>query len=848
MTLPLSALSPVVWSRHQPPVRQPATLERPAVVQILDDAVDQHPVTVVTAPSGFGKTTAVSAWAESSPRLVAWLTIGPLEADEVDDGIVAALESVLPPDRVPDLNPFGTAAAPAPIDLRRRLEAALSGVLEPFVLVIDDAQRAEASLESGLLAALIADTPPFLRLVLVGTTALETRIPRFVLSHPDAVVGAEVLAFDAREVADLAIEMTSAADAVAVHTDTAGWPIAVRLALLSGSKRSPGAARTGGLMREYVRDVILSALDPELARFVVDATVCSELSPRLAAELTGRPDAARLLEQCRRLGLFLDRHDGPSGVEYRWHALFARHCRELLAEEDPARLAQLQRHAARLLAEARPLDAVTQYLEVDDGPAAAAVIESEWVRLVMGSAAGAVDRACLALPPSLTDSPTIQLVRACAREVLGEHKAARELFERAEAAASDDESAQRTLNVARLFFVGDRASTAAAIATVRDQLLEGEMSARERAAIAFLLGWTELVQRAHPEQVVETLEGALRKAEAVGDRSLARRARECLAYALAWAGEFRTVRPLLEALADEDPEESSWMAYIGGSGGVAAGLVALWAYDLPRAEQEFRRVIAFGGGRRTFSDMARILLSATAAASGDARLCRRAALELQFLPRIETHGIAWPRYRQLAVALLEEGVGHRERALQLARGLADETTMPLLAVLVAGVMRRAGAHTEALQLLRRLTPYAAIPYVRVATLATNALVHWTSGRGEPAHELCEEALALAEPEDIRLIFSESDSELRELLSAHVAWGTHHEEFVLSCLRPGAGDAGMAALSERERDVFEQLRTTLTTIEIAERLGVSVNTVKTHQRSIYRKLGVTSRREALRQYT
>jgi LuxR family maltose regulon positive regulatory protein len=64
----------------------------------------------------------------------------------------------------------------------------------------------------------------------------------------------------------------------------------------------------------------------------------------------------------------------------------------------------------------------------------------------------------------------------------------------------------------------------------------------------------------------------------------------------------------------------------------------------------------------------------------------------------------------------------------------------------------------------------------------------------------------------------------------------------------SASSALAVLSERERDVFEQLRTTLTTIEIAERLGVSVNTVKTHQRSIYRKLGVTSRREALRRYT
>ena len=133
MTLPLSALSPVVWSRHQPPVRQPATLERPALVRILDDVVDQHPVTVVTAPSGFGKTTTVSAWAESSPRLVAWLSIGPLEAAEVDEGIVAALESVLPPDRVRNVDSFGVATPRQPPEVRARLEAVLSGVLEPFV-------------------------------------------------------------------------------------------------------------------------------------------------------------------------------------------------------------------------------------------------------------------------------------------------------------------------------------------------------------------------------------------------------------------------------------------------------------------------------------------------------------------------------------------------------------------------------------------------------------------------------------------------------------------------------------------------------------------------------------------
>ena len=53
------------------------------------------------------------------------------------------------------------------------------------------------------------------------------------------------------------------------------------------------------------------------------------------------------------------------------------------------------------------------------------------------------------------------------------------------------------------------------------------------------------------------------------------------------------------------------------------------------------------------------------------------------------------------------------------------------------------------------------------------------------------------------------------------------------------------LSKREQEVFGFLRTTMTAEEIAATLFVSVNTVRTHQRSIYRKLGVSTRRDAIR---
>jgi LuxR family maltose regulon positive regulatory protein len=849
MTLPAAALSSPAWTRHNPPTRQPSTLERAALVAQLEDIVARHPITLVTAPSGFGKTTLVTVWADQTPQIVAWLALDPLEARSVDGAIVAALESVLPHDRITTFT-LESESETESLDRRRRLEEILEATAEPVVLVIDDAQRANASLESGLLGSLLASAPRSLKVVLVGTTALELRMPRFILSNPDAVVGAEVLAFDAPEVHELAAEMASSADAAAVHVDTAGWPIAVRLALLA-KRTSRGSApqRTAGLMHEYVRDVVLSGLDPDLARFVIEAAVCDELTPRLAAELTGRTDAGAMLEKCRRLGLFLDRHDGPAGPQYRWHSLFARHCRELLAEEEASRLAELRGRAATLLAEARPLDAIALYFELDDAEAAAHVLLDSWVGLIVGNSAAAVDRVCMSLPASIAERPAIQLIRACARDVLGEHRSARELYESVRATASVDEAHAIVAELASLFFIDDREQVAAALASVRARLASMRVgSPSEHAAITFVVGWTEMRSRLNPERTIETLEAAAREAQAIGDRALTRRSLEFLAYGLSWGGRIAASRSLLESLADEEPDVSSWVSYVGGSGAVASGMIAYWAHDLVRAEQEFRRVIAFSSTRSTFADLARVLLAATAAATGDSRQCRRAALELQFLPPAEVQGIAWPIFRQVVVALLEEAVGHPERALQIARSLADEPSMPVVAVLVAGIMRRAGAYADALKVLRQQKAYMGVSYVRAALLITSALAHWTSGRQDAAHELCEEAIALGERETIRLPFTEGDPELRALLSAHIPLGTQHEEFLLSCLRPGATSSALGLLSERERDVFEQLRTTLTTIEIAERLGVSVNTVKTHQRSIYRKLGVTSRREALRQYT
>jgi LuxR family maltose regulon positive regulatory protein len=91
----------------------------------------------------------------------------------------------------------------------------------------------------------------------------------------------------------------------------------------------------------------------------------------------------------------------------------------------------------------------------------------------------------------------------------------------------------------------------------------------------------------------------------------------------------------------------------------------------------------------------------------------------------------------------------------------------------------------------------------------------------------------------------------DLLGAHLTWGTKHEAFIGARLSSLAGHddtrrtAAYWELTEREREILLYLRSPMTAADVAAALFVSVNTVKTHQRAIYRKLGVTGRRDAVR---
>jgi LuxR family transcriptional regulator, maltose regulon positive regulatory protein len=138
----------------------------------------------------------------------------------------------------------------------------------------------------------------------------------------------------------------------------------------------------------------------------------------------------------------------------------------------------------------------------------------------------------------------------------------------------------------------------------------------------------------------------------------------------------------------------------------------------------------------------------------------------------------------------------------------------------------------------------------IGLLAAEA-AHRTGNAHRAARSL-ERVLALAEPEGFRRVFTRGGSPVRAMLARQLDAGTAYWSWVHELLCGGSGPTAgdcepvslVEPLSERERTVLRYLQGTLSNLEIAADLSVSVNTIKSHVRSIYRKLAVARRREAV----
>ncbi|WP_441961618.1 LuxR C-terminal-related transcriptional regulator [Mycolicibacterium houstonense] len=852
-----SGMQPVPWFLATTPSSNPDMLLRRTILDRLAEDLAGKRAVLVAAPSGFGKTVAVSQWAaehrRDRPGSVAWLTLTDRIGDRTDvlRGVLTAL--------------LNTAREVADSSLGQSLSAVFEStsydesvdvlrVMEPprnVTVVIDDFQLARSVWPDADVVALVENGPQWLRFVLVTTDPVSAAWARLRIHDKVAVIGTDELAFthdDVRTLVGLTDTSLTAEDIDRVLAATGGWPAAVRLVLVGGDG-APSFA-DGVDLTDYIATAVLARMRPDLADFALKVTVCARVDAHLARVLTDRPDSAELLDDCVTAGLFLERIGTRESAVYQWHSMFVTHCQEILRRRHPGEWKRLNRLAAVELGQKYPLEAIEHAIRAEDR-LGHDVVADHWLELLLQSRSAALDLACLRLCEAFGENPETLMIRSGCRAVAGDAVTAALLFERAGAISQSVATTGRLefiADVTQLLISDDREVMATAAGRVEAALTNRDVvSPRIYACALFVLGWADSRTRRSPTRGSDLLEAAVHECTALGLPEVAHRARQNLAFALAHAGELgRAERALQLVVASDESTPELWLSHDGdGIDRFTAGWIQFWRGEMDSAKEHFIAADAAAGVG--YPDTARMFLAFTASTLHDADVLNIAEAAVARMPDADTHGVPWVSYRAASRARLAEARGDQQLALEIAAAVVGSDHLPMVSAVLSGMCRRLGAPDLADRLAHQALEPQVPGNVAAYALHTLALLAWMRGDAVVAHQRMEQVITVAGPERVRYQFADNpDPAGKELLAAHLSCTSRPdfvEEALLACEHDRAGTR-VADLTPREREILAFLRTAMTMQEIADKMSISVNTLKTHQRSIYRKLGAANRRQAI----
>ena len=865
---------PILTSKITVPEVPEWAVLRPRITGLIAEGTRWCPLTVVTGPPGAGKTMAVALWAAAQTGPVAWVGL-----DDFDNRpgmfwsyVVAALRrSGVTAPRAMHLVP-----QPRAVDegFLLRLTAALANQDPAVTLVLDDVHMLREPEALKELDFVLRNAGAGLRIVV--TSRMDPLLPlhRYRVAGQLAEIRASDLAFSAAEASLLLAERCGAlpADALdALIQRTEGWAAGLRLAAMSLDGHPDPGQFVKELMVEdsalisYLVDEVLNVAPPAVREVLLCTSILEHVKADAAVDLTGDPRAGGILAALMRTNAFVQ----PIGSGwYRYHTLFAEMLRLKLRLEHPDRVAVLHQRAARWYERKGMLtDAVRQATRAGDWPLAAGMVVDD---LAIGQLIGLRDGQDLVtefarMPsgPAWT-SPAPYLVSAAIAVAAGQHDSCATALNAAEPLLAGLPAAQQVAGrlaaeVIRLTSCL-RTGDLTAAAPVADQ---AELMLRQ-AAGAKLDRHPEVAQHVRSGRAaVELWSGRPGEAARILEAGLAAEAAAGREYELAdWAGPLA----LAEALAGRlsRAAELAGQALPGGMRRQPgrhphpAPLVALAWVHLERNELHQARGALMQADASLGASPDRLTGAvAYLVAAGGALAEGRATVAAQIAARARS-GWSAPVWLDQQLTLAESRAWAAAGDVQAAVAAAERAgPSSEAAAALAYAWAVAGDGESASRALAPVLADGTLPdRVRLQALLVDARIGYARGDAAHGRRSLASALRLAEREQLRLPLLTERSWLGPVLQRDPELADSHRRL----LEPALGTGLLAApapardqepvliiepLTEREREVLVHVSGMLNTAEVASEMYISVNTVKTHLRNIYRKLAAAHRNEAVR---
>lgn len=342
-------------AKIQPPRPRAALVERQALERALGQALQQHKLTLLLAPAGYGKTAALTRQIRLLPPAwaLAWVS-----ADDDDPlqrflaCLTAALEPFDLPWRVaPEALATLALAERGLGDVASELVNALAAAEVPRgLIVVDDLHRISDPQVFELLQRVLERWPERWGLVLASRTEPPLPLARLRAAGELAEFGQRQLRFSPPEVDALLALNGQAAEPERIRgllQRTHGWAAGLRLSLATGAAPAArgGASATQRHLFDYLASEVFEDMPAALQRFLLRCSVLPELSAERCAPLCGDPQAALLLDEVERRGLFVSVLD-TEPLTLRLHDLFRDFLEDRLQRLHPDELPGLLRLAA----------------------------------------------------------------------------------------------------------------------------------------------------------------------------------------------------------------------------------------------------------------------------------------------------------------------------------------------------------------------------------------------------------------------------------------------------------------------------------------------------------------------
>jgi ATP/maltotriose-dependent transcriptional regulator MalT len=811
---------------------------------------------IVTGPAGSGKTVAVRDWLTGVDGPTAWL---PLAARHTDpevflDAVLSALESLVPGliDAVQRDDPDDYAADLAIVRAAEHLASA-----GRVTLVLDDLHVIDRSPTAGLLARLVEAAPANLRVVICSRSDPPIRLHRYRLAGELVELREADLRFDRGEAEQFFAQFPRvdlAGEQIERLTErTEGWAAGLQFAALSLAGRDdPGAFvdRFTGSDRhvaDFLLDEVLVRQPGQVRDFLLATSVLERLRGDLCEAVTGRPDAAALLRRVETENLFLVALDDEREW-FRYHHLFGQLLRrELRVTHPDVEQACHERAAAWFRDHGEPGLAIDHLLDAGQLEQAFELLTANLRDYLRAGRQETVRGWLNRFPTDFVDeTPGHQLLLILAFARAGQIDRGALVVQRARrrSAERDGDAYAIHLDVTEAAFaaiMGDPDTAARLGAEAWER--RGEVDVRSMppdlgTAVTELWGYLPAaLARAHA--LLDDRAGVRRWSSVL--RRQGPRLPGDLVGALgaeAWAearnGRLRAAAELADQalVLGTEHGRGSRRAMIGARAALA--LIHREQDELDRAievlEPHLDAALREGHVAITTvgeAELARAECAQSRPGDAIARVLRvRRDRAARGTPRFLVNVLDQAECR-VRVAL-----GELDRAEDLLEDLDGGPERTLLAARVALAAGRPGGVAD------QLAPLLADNGDRrrrreAAALAARALVDEADPAG--ARRVLAEVAELAQREGAVRVFLDEGFDIFDVVGGEVV------------ARPvrAPGSPLVEPLSEREMSVLRYLPSRLSNREIGAELYVSLNTVKSHLKTIYRKLEVERRDDAVR---